>query len=126
MLPAVAQEKLNGGERAAAAGFSGTKRPEVSMAEARHAASQATKQTEGPSEDNRHDSVDDRNREPAKPSHHRPPNGKAERFVKLGQQGMRETADASTAAASAAQRSGAAIAECTQEITAAWAPTPRR
>jgi hypothetical protein len=33
---------------------------------------------------------------------------------------MRHAVDASTAAASAAQRSGSALAECAQEITAAW------
>ena len=43
-----------------------------------------------------------------------------ERLAELGQQGVRQAADASTAAANAAQRSGSAIAECTQEITAAW------
>jgi hypothetical protein len=45
----------------------------------------------------------------------------AERLGELGQRGVRQAAEASTAAASAAQRSGSAVAECTQEITAAWA-----
>jgi hypothetical protein len=44
----------------------------------------------------------------------------AERAAALGQQAVREAADASTAAASAAQRSGSAVAECAQEITMAW------
>jgi len=43
----------------------------------------------------------------AKLPNHRPPNGKPNALP--------------TAAASAAQRSGSALAECTQEITAAWA-----
>jgi hypothetical protein len=44
----------------------------------------------------------------------------AERVAELGLQAVREAADASTAAASAAQRSGSAVAECAQEITTAW------
>ena len=45
---------------------------------------------------------------------------KAERMADLGQQDAREAVDASAAAASAAQRSGSAVAECAQEITTAW------
>jgi len=44
----------------------------------------------------------------------------AERVAELGLQAVREAADASTSAASAAQRSGSAVAECAQEITTAW------
>ncbi|MBV8937330.1 MAG: phasin family protein [Alphaproteobacteria bacterium] len=44
----------------------------------------------------------------------------AEPAIQLGEQGARETAAASAAAASAAQRSGSAVAECAQEITTAW------
>src|SRR5205807_8630218 len=45
----------------------------------------------------------------------------AERFAERGQQGSRQTADAATAAAGAVQRAGWAVAECTQDIAAAWA-----
>ena len=92
------------------------------MAESRQAGSQGTKQAERPIEDNRHDSTDDRNRgagsQAAQPQ---TAQRQAERLAEFGQQGVRQAADASTAAASAAQRSGSALAECTQEITAAWA-----
>lgn len=43
-----------------------------------------------------------------------------ERFADIGREGMRHAADASSAAAGGAARSGAAMAECTQEITSAW------
>jgi hypothetical protein len=92
------------------------------MAESRQAGSQGTKQAERPIEDNRHDSTDNRNRgagsQAAQPQ---TAQRQAERLAEFGQQGVRQAADASTAAASAAQRSGSAVAECTQEITAAWA-----
>jgi len=92
------------------------------MAESRQAGSQGTKQAERPIEDNRRDSTDDRNRgagsQAAQPQ---TAQRQAERLAEVGQQGVRQATDASTAAASAAQRSGSALAECTQVITAAWA-----
>ena len=97
------------------------------MAESRQTGSQATKKAEGPNEDNRRDTADDRNRgsgtQAAQPQAAQPQAAQrqAERLAELGQQGVRQTADVSKAAASAAQRSGSAVAECTQEITAAWA-----
>jgi hypothetical protein len=95
---------------------------EVGMAESRQAGSQATKQAEGPIEDNRRDTADDRNRGGgSRPVQPQAAQRHAERLAEFGHQGVRQAADASTAAASAAQRSGSAIAECTQEITAAWA-----
>jgi hypothetical protein len=45
----------------------------------------------------------------------------AERLVGLGQQGIQQATEASAAAASGALRSGSAIADGAQEITAAWA-----
>src|SRR5690348_2196319 len=85
------------------------------MAESRQAGPQGAKQAEGSIEENRRETADNRNREAggqaAQPT---------QRFADLGQQGVRQAADASTAAAGAAQRSGSAVAECTQEITAAW------
>jgi hypothetical protein len=100
---------------------------EVGMAEARQAGPQAAKQAEGPIEENRRDTPDNRNAGGGSPTGQgqaaQPQAGQqqAERLAKLGRQGVRQAADASTAAASAAQRSGSAVAECTQEITAAWA-----
>ena len=45
----------------------------------------------------------------------------AERLAELGQEGVHKATGASAAALSAAQRSGSAVADCAQEITAAWA-----
>ena len=85
------------------------------MAEARHTGPQGAKQAERSIEETRRDTAVDRNPgaggQAAQQTGH---------FAELGQQAVRQAADASTAAASAAQRSGSAIAECTQEITAAW------
>ena len=83
---------------------------------------QTTKEAGGSIGNNRRDSADDRNQ--AARNQAAPPQAaqqQAERLGELGQQGVRQAADASKAAASAAQRSGSAIAECTQEMTAAWA-----
>jgi hypothetical protein len=87
------------------------------MAESRQAGPQAAKEAERPSDDNRRDTTSDPNRGGGSQAAQR----QAERLAELGQQGVRQATDASTAAASAAQRSGSAVAECTQEITAAWA-----
>lgn len=79
------------------------------MAESRQAGPQAIKGVERPSEDP--------NREGGSQAAQR----QAERVAELGRQGVRQAAEASTGVASAAQRSGSAFNECTQEITAAWA-----
>ena len=87
------------------------------MAESRQAGPQATKKAERPSDDNRRDTISDANRRDGSQAAQR----QAERLAEFGRAGVRQAADASTAAASAAQQSGSAVAECTQEITAAWA-----
>lgn len=45
----------------------------------------------------------------------------AKQFAEIGREGALRATEASTAAASGAARSGSAIAECAQEIAAAWA-----
>jgi hypothetical protein len=96
------------------------------MAESRQAGPQGTKQAEGSIEDNRRDSANDRNRGAGSSTDQRQAaqpqaaQRQTERPAELGQQGVRQAADASIAAANAAHRSGSAVAECTQEITAAW------
>jgi hypothetical protein len=90
------------------------------MAESRQAGPQAAKQAERSIEENRRDTAQERNRGPDSPADPWQAAQQAERLAELGQQGVRQAADASTAAAGAAQRSGSAVAECTQEITAAW------
>ena len=85
------------------------------MAESRQAGPQGAKPADGSVEENRPDTTGDRNRTAGSQAAQQ-----TERFAELGQQGIRQAADASTAAANAAQRSGSAVAECTQEITAAW------
>ena len=92
------------------------------MAESRQAAPQATKEAERSSDDNRRDTTNDPNRGGGgQAAQGQPAQRQNERLAELGQQGVRQATDASTAAANAAQRSGSAVAECTQEITAAWA-----
>jgi hypothetical protein len=99
---------------------------EIDMAESRQTGPQGTKQAEGSIEDNRRDSADDRNRGGGSSTDQRqaaqPQAGRrqTESPAELGRQGVRQAADASIAAANAAHRSGSAVAECTQEITAAW------
>ena len=87
------------------------------MAESRQPGPQAAKEAERPSDDKRRDTTSDPNRGGVSQAVQR----QADRLAELGQQGVRQAADASTAAAGAAQRSGSAVAGCTQEITAAWA-----
>jgi hypothetical protein len=89
---------------------------EVGMAESRQAAPQATKGADRQGDDNRRDTTNDPNRGGSQEAQRQ-----AERLAELGQQGVRQATDASTAAVSATQRSGSAVAECAQEITAAWA-----
>ena len=43
-----------------------------------------------------------------------------ERITEIGREGVRQAADASSAAAGGAARSGAAMAECAQDMTSAW------
>jgi hypothetical protein len=43
-----------------------------------------------------------------------------ERFAEIGREGVRQAADASSAAATSTSRSRVAMAECAQEITSAW------
>ena len=91
------------------------------MAESRQAGSQATRQAaEEPIVSNRRETAEDRNRgsQAAQPP---VTQRQTERLAELGQQGVRQVADVSTAAAITAQRSGSAVAECTQEIASAWA-----
>jgi hypothetical protein len=78
------------------------------MAESRQAGPRAAKEAERPS--------DGPNREGGSQTAQR----QAEQVAELGRQGVRQAADASTAAMSAAQRSGSALNECAQEITTAW------
>ena len=86
------------------------------MAEARQKGPQTTKETERPIESNRRDTADEPNLGGSRAAQR-----ETERFGELGRQGVRQAAEASTAAASAAQRSGSALSECAQEITTAWA-----
>jgi len=79
------------------------------MADSRRGGPQAAKEAERPS--------DGPNREGGSQTAQR----QAEQVAELGRQGVRQAADAATAATSAAQRSGSALNECAQEITTAWA-----
>jgi hypothetical protein len=79
------------------------------MAESRQAGPQAAKEAERPSDDQNRAGVSQAAQQ------------QTERVAEVGRQSVRQAAEASTAAASAAQRSGSAINECTREITAAWA-----
>jgi hypothetical protein len=90
---------------------------EVGMAEPRQARPQATKEAERGTDNNRRETGDDRDRGGGSQA----AQGQAERLAALGRQGVQQAADASIATAGAAHRSGSAVAECTQEITAAWA-----
>jgi hypothetical protein len=95
---------------------------EVGMAESRQARPQATKEAERATDNNRRETGDDRDRGGgSQAAQGQAAQGQAERLAELGRQGVRQAADASIATASAAHRSGSAVAECTQEITAAWA-----
>jgi hypothetical protein len=87
------------------------------MAESRQAGPQAAKEAERPIENNRRDPSDGGNQAGVSQAVQQ----QADRLTEFGQQGVRKAADASVAATSAAQRSGSAVAECAQEITAAWA-----
>lgn len=89
---------------------------EFAMAESRQGGPQTAKRSERPIEDNRSDTSDGGNEAGGQAAQRQ-----AERLAELGQQGVRKAADASAAATSAAQRSGSAVADCAQEITAAWA-----
>jgi hypothetical protein len=84
------------------------------MAEPRREGAHAAKETQRRGDDNRTHVEKDRNREGiAQAAQHR-----TKRFSEIAREGVRQTADASAAAAA---RSGSAMADCAQEITAAWA-----
>ena len=87
------------------------------MAESRQGGPQSSKEAERPIENNRRDPSDRGNRAGGSQAAQR----RAKRLAELGQQGVSGAADASVGAASAAQRSGSAVAKCAEEITAAWA-----
>jgi hypothetical protein len=89
---------------------------EILMAQSKQDGAHTAKEAGRSLDDNRRETADERRRE--RGSH---PPGQAEQLAELGRQGVKQAADASTHVASAAQRSGSAVAECTQEITAAWA-----
>jgi hypothetical protein len=91
------------------------------MAESRREASQIVKEAGKPGDHGRDDSARDRNPEPGSPAaQFQDAQHRAERLAGLGQEGIRRAADASTAAASGAVRSGSAVAESAQEIANAW------
>ena len=79
------------------------------MAEANQKGPQTTKEPERPIESNRRATADEPNLGGSQAAQR-----ETERLGELGRQGVRQ-------AASAAQRSGSALGECAQEITAAWA-----
>jgi hypothetical protein len=87
------------------------------MAQTKQDGPQTAKEAERSLDDNRRETAGKRSRERGSQR----PQRQAEQLAELGRQGMKQAADASTAAASAAQRSGSGVAECTQEITAALA-----
>jgi hypothetical protein len=82
------------------------------MAESRQSGRQTAKEAERPS-----NASDNRSRGSGSQAAQR----QTERLAELGRKGMQQAADASAATASAAQRSGSALAGCTQEIAEAWA-----
>jgi acyl-CoA synthetase (NDP forming) len=90
---------------------------EVGMAESRQKGPQTTKDAERPIEGNHRDTADEPNLGGGSQAAQR----QTERVAELGRQGLQQAAGAPTVAAGAAQRSGTAVAEWTQEITAAWA-----
>jgi hypothetical protein len=87
------------------------------MAESRQGGAQTAKQAERSIEGNLRDTSDGGNQTGDGQAAQR----QAERLAEFGQQKVREAADASVSTASAAQRSGSAVAGCAQEITTAWA-----
>lgn len=84
------------------------------MAESRREGAHALKETQQRGDDSRINSESDRNQEGITKAAQR----QSERFSEIAREGVRQTADASAAAAT---RSGSAMADCAQEITAAWA-----
>jgi hypothetical protein len=81
------------------------------MAESMREGSQAVNETEK--------SDDGSNRNPGRIGH--AVQRQAENVSEIGREAARQAADASAAAASGLARSNAAVADCAQEITAAWA-----
>ena len=86
------------------------------MAKSTQAAPQTTNEARRPIEGNRRDAPDEPNLGGSQAAQRQ-----TDRLAEIGQQGVRQAAEASTAAAGAAERSGSAFNECTREITAAWA-----
>ena len=102
------------------------------MAKSTQKGPQTTKEAERPIEDNRRGAANEQNlgggsqaapgqAAPGQAALGQAAQGQTERLGELGRQGVRQAAEASTAAVGAAQRSGSAFNERTQEITAAWA-----
>ena len=87
------------------------------MAESRREGAQAAKAVEKPGDDNRAFADSDQNRERFGQAAQQ----QVERFTEIGREGVRQATDASAAAASGLARSNAAMTDCAQEITAAWA-----
>lgn len=87
------------------------------MAESRREGAQAAKAADKPGDDNRASPENDRNRE----RFGQVAQQQVEHFAEIGREGVRQAADASTAAASGMARSSSGMADCAQEITAAWA-----
>jgi hypothetical protein len=90
------------------------------MAESRQQGSQTAKPAQRETEDNRRDSPGDQANQ-SQAALGQAAQQQVDRAAELGQQGVRQAADASLAAASTAQRSGSGVTECAQEITTAWA-----
>lgn len=97
------------------------------MAESTQKGPQTTKEAERPIEDNRRGAANEQNlgggsqAAPGQAALGQAAQRQTERLGELGRQGVRQAAEASTAAVGAAERSGSAFNERTQEITAAWA-----
>jgi hypothetical protein len=87
------------------------------MAESRREGAQAVKEAERQGDTNRAYGEGDRNQE--RVGHAVP--RQAEDLSEIGREAARQAADASAAAASVLARSNSAMADCGQEITAAWA-----
>jgi hypothetical protein len=84
------------------------------MAESRREGAQTVKEPQRRGDENRTRSESDRSQESAAQAAQQ----QFERFSEVAREGVREAADASTAAG---MRSGSTMADCAQEITAAWA-----
>lgn len=86
------------------------------MAESRREGAQAVKEPERRGNGNQAHSQSDRNQERVGHAAQQ----QAKRLSEIGREGMRQAVEAATTAATGAARSGSAMADCAQEITAAW------